>query len=113
MINGVNSEDFLSGWWGNDCEGSGLLNKMGVSTETLPFSMDKYLSSHTEEFNDCDGNVARICFKARNPYFEFVGIYKGKKRVTRLYREWDDDDIDMIIHLESQAIGECTRVVLG
>lgn len=111
IINGVLIRFFINGWWGNE-EGKNTLNLLQLNNDKIPFNITKFLKQGYTEFKDGTGNVVRLSFRRSETKMHFLCNYNGKRKGIRLFREWGTTDVNMILQLESCAVGECTRNII-
>lgn len=112
MINGIIQEVFEKGWWGNHGEGSQFLQKIALPTNKIPFDVGAYLSSQSMTL--WTPKYEFITSFVKNDYrFEFYTLLNGKRFKQYLYREWETEDLGLVIHLESYAVGEYTRNMMS
>lgn len=111
IVNGINIQNFISGWWGEHDEGLNVLSSIGLPTDTIPFDIEKFLAT-----GKCiiiiGGTEAHISIDKQDNCFEFSYKCLNEKRSFKLFREWDGTDIDVIIKMESYSLGECVRQIL-
>ncbi len=112
-IFGYNVNDFTHGFIGECNEGSDMLMKMGLKSDTLPFSAFMFLKNRHAIWKDKDNNVAKIAFILKPDQIECFGSYLGKKKSIRVFREWDiHENKELITRLESEAIGDlCMKCI--
>lgn len=131
-VNGFYVNELIRGFWGEHNEGKRLLKKMGLPSDRLPFSVAVFLQKQHVFWTDKLGNRVTISFKLKDNQLECFGTYLvpkdqkmfnleqrknpkaekfyRKQKSIRLFREWGShEDIDIIAHLESEAIGDCCR----
>lgn len=113
IINGIDVNNFCSGWWGEHGEGKELLDELGLASDIMPFNIEQFLRRSSVLFKDTDGEKISVGLKKHDTHFEFGCVCRGKKRALRLYREWQGESLDFIIQLESYAIGECVRQIIA
>lgn len=113
IVNGINTKHFENGWWGEHGEGNSLLNELGLPADKVPFSVGGFLKNMSLSFSDSNGETVWVGFKMDEERFEFSCKYLGKLRVTKLFREWQREDIDTILMMESYSIGECVRKIIA
>lgn len=111
IINGILVSQFAKGWWGVNGEGEELLNKLGLEGDTIPFSVENYLSTGRLSLRTING-VAEVTVTKHDAHFDFSCKWPNKTLSFKLYREWDGTDLGEIIKMESYSVGECTRKVL-
>lgn len=112
VVKGISVQHFTAGWWGEHLEGKQLLAELGLPTNKMPFSVEQFLRKETVTLKDSNGDKASIWFHKCDSHFEFGCIYKEKQRKIRLFREWETEDLDTTIQLESYSIGDCTRKII-
>lgn len=112
-INGYYIQEFNKGFFGEHREGEKMLKKMGLASDTIPFSTVIFLQNKRIFWTDSQGNRASISFKMKSDQLECFGTYLGKRKSLRLFREWNNyEDPDMIARLESETIGElCMKCI--
>lgn len=115
-INGFYIKDFITGFF-SDMDGGGiLLENMGLDADTIPFDVIDYLQYGYVEWNDKDGNIAKVSYTADEKQIECMGEYLGKPHSIRLDKISDDERVDMtkteVCRLESEALGELTMRVI-
>ena len=90
-----------------------MLQKMGLDPAVIPFSTAIFLQNKRIFWKDNQGNRATISFKLKPDQLECFGTYLGKRRLHRIFREWNNyEDPDMIARLESDTIGElCMKCI--
>lgn len=101
VINGIMVDGFKKGWRCKD-----------LPPRPIPFDVDEYLSNGFADIGLPNGKSKRIAFTRGDDLFEFSYDGTQIKRPMKLYREWRNESLDMIMQLESYAIGECTRKVI-
>ncbi len=129
-VKGFYINELIRGFFGEQNEGKLMLEKMGLSPDTVPFSAAIFLQNRHIYWFDKDGNRVVISFKLKPNQLECFGtiiipkdpeLYKAelktnpkaekfykKKKSIRLFREWGEyEDPDTIARLESGAIGDC------
>lgn len=112
MINGIIQEVFEKGWWGKNAEGKEFLERVSLSAFEIPFDVERYLTA--QNMTIWTPQYEFITSFVRNDYrFEFYTSLNGKKFKQYLYREWDTEDLGLVIHLESYAVGEFTRNIMS
>lgn len=112
MVNGMIQEVFEKGWWGNHGEGEKFLREISLPTTVLPFDASAYLSSQSMTL--WTPKYEFITSFVKNDYrFEFYTLLNGKRFKQYLYREWETEDLGLVIHLESYAVGEYTRNMMS
>lgn len=112
MINGIIQEVFEKGWWGNRGEGGKFLQKIALPTNKIPFDVGAYLSFQSMTL--WTPKYEFITSFVKNDYrFEFYTLLNGKRFKQYLYREWETEDLGLVIHLESYAVGEYTRNMMS
>lgn len=112
IINGIDENEFKKGWWGMEDEGRELLSMLSLPTSRLPFNVSDYLSNGKINVS-VKGKQWLLGYHRYDEMFEFSLLKNEKPKVIKLYREWDGEDLDMVIALESYAVGEYTRFILG
>ena len=110
IINGVLTSAFERGWWGRNDEGKCFLRQLHIPCH-IPFDVPQYLLGNTVSVEIPDKQVF-ISYKKFDFRIEFSMSVDGRKCKRYLYYEWGREDLNMIIELESYAIGECTRNML-
>lgn len=112
-IKGFYVNELTRGFMGEQNEGKAMLKRMGLSSDTIPFSVIKFLQKRKTFWKDITGNVASIHFKTKGNQIECFGSYLGQKKSVRVFREWSiHEDLDKISKLESEAIGDlCMRCI--
>jgi hypothetical protein len=111
IINGITTQDFISGWWGKHNEGVSVLNAIGLPTDKIPFDIKELLTTEQCTITIDDAQVTLMINK-QDAFFEFSCKSLNRKRSFKLYREWDGTDLDTIIKMESYSVGECVRKIL-
>lgn len=105
-VSGYYVNDVEHGFWGENGEGIYILKEMGLPTNEVPFSIAIFLKKKEIIWFDSQKRRAKISFKLKDDIMEFYGCYRGKRKTTRLYREWGEyEDPEKIKRLESEAIG--------
>ena len=110
IINGIDENEFRKGWWGEHGEGKELLRSLNLPADTIPIDIKEYLSNGKSEIRIRDINVV-LTYQRHDDWFEFTITRKVKPKIVKLYREWNGEDLKMIIQLESYAVGEYTRLM--
>lgn len=112
-VNGYYIREFNKGFLGEHKEGERMLQKMGLDPAVIPFSTAIFLQNKRIFWKDNQGNRATISFKLKPDQLECFGTYLGKRRLHRIFREWNNyEDPDMIARLESDTIGElCMKCI--
>jgi len=112
-VGGYYIRDATIGFWGDKGEGRIVLMSMGLDEDILPFSMAFYLKKHHVQWQDSDGNVISMSFCVTGQRIEFFASYRGKRKTSVLFREWETyEDKRDIAHLESEAIGNMSMMCL-
>ena len=107
-IKGFYINELIRGFFGDHNEGRIMLQKMGLSPDTIPFSVAVFLQNQRVFWHDVNGNRITISFKLKHNQLECFGTYLKKKKSIRLFREWSiHEDPEVIARLESEAIGDC------
>ena len=107
-VKGFYINDLTRGFWGDQNEGRAMLQKMGLPTDIIPFSVAVFLQNKRTFWFDKDGNQVTISFKLKPGQLECFGTYLKKRKSKRLFLEWGNhEDYEIIARLESEAIGEC------
>lgn len=99
IINGINVDGFKKGW--NGANGQSF----------IPLNIEKYLRYGRAEILS-DVERRSVSFKRDDGMFLFSCGDSELRRPMKLYREWRNESLDMIMWLESVAVGECTRKVI-
>ena len=130
QVNGFYVNELIRGFFGEHNEGKKMLQKMGLATDTLPFSVIVFLQKKSVFWLDKQGNKIVISFKLKPNQLECFGTYLipkdpemlnselkknpkaekfyKKQKSIRLFREWGShEDPEVIARLESEAIGDC------
>lgn len=114
-VNGLYINELINGFLGEFGEGRKLLDIMGLQNDILPFSAAAFIQNKRAVWKDRNGNRATISFKYKdNPaQLECYGTYLKRRKTRRLFLEWEnDDDMEKIARLESEAIGElCMKCI--
>lgn len=112
-VNGYYVNEFTRGFLGEQNEGSWMLKQMGLQSDRVPFSVATFFQNKQACWKDKSGNTASISFKLKPNQIEFFGSYLGKKKSTRIFREWGCyEDAEVIARLESEAIGDlCMKCI--
>lgn len=101
MVQGVLVNKFKYGY---------LMKLPDLTSADIPFDVEDYLREH-ELIDSLSGDV--IGFKVFDDKLE---IYRQRDnsiiKQFRLFRDWPNQELDDIIQMESQAIGDCTRRML-
>lgn len=107
-VKGFYINELIRGFFGEQNEGKMMLQKMGLSPDTVPFSVAIFLQNQRIFWFDKDGNRVTISFKLKPHQLECFGTYLKKRKSIRLFREWGNhEDPEVIARLESEAIGDC------
>lgn len=107
-VKGFYINELTRGFLGDQNEGQIMLKKMGLSIDTVPFSVAIFLQNQKIFWMDKNGNKATISFKLKPNQLECFGTYLKKRKSMRLFREWGNhEDPEVIARLESEAIGDC------
>lgn len=112
IINGIDEKEFRRGWWGRNKEGQSLLRELGLPDNRLPFDINRYLVYGKANVK-VNGKNWQLEYHKSDNLFEFSLLRFEKPKVTRLYREWGGEDLNMVLELESYAVGEYTRYALS
>lgn len=99
LINGILVQQFIKGWY--DASG----------TYDIPFDIEAYLNTGEAVLKMPNGATATLVMSKQDDYYEFA--FKGRRHRIKLYREWDGVDLDVIVNLESYAIGEYTKMAIN
>lgn len=99
IINGINVNGFKRGW--NGANGQ----------FPIPLNIEKYLKCGQTEIL-LDNEHRNVSFTREDGMFLFSCGNSELRRPMKLYREWRNESLDMIMWLESVAVGECTRKVI-
>lgn len=106
-VNGLYLQDFIRGFMGEHDEGKEVLEQMGLSSDSVPFSICTFLKKGEINWQDVSGQNASISYKLKENLLECHGSYKGRGKTMRLHVEWDEyEDSEVIARLESEAIGD-------
>ena len=101
------------GFYGDRGEGKYVLERMGISTDKLPFSMAYYLKHHNVQWRDINGKLACISFCVTEHRIEFYASYLGNFKKAILFREWESyEDQEDVLCLESEAIGNMSMLCI-
>ena len=93
-VKGFYINELTRGFFGDHYEGKEMLKRMGLPSDTVPFSVAVFLVT--------------ISFKLKLNQLECFGTYLKKRKSIRLFREWGNhEDPEVIARLESEAIGDC------
>lgn len=111
VVNGINIQDFISGWWGQHNEGANVLKSIGLPSDKIPFDIEKFVTDGQCVIPVEDTEI-HVAMQKQDNLFEFSCKHLNKRRSFRLYREWDGTDINTIIKMESYSVGECVRQIL-
>ena len=112
-IKGYYVHEFARGFFGEQDEGRKMLRRMGLPADAIPFSAAVFLKDRKIRWKDASGRVASISFKLTPTQMECFGNYLGKRKSTRLFREWSShEDSETVAKIESEAIGDlCMRCI--
>lgn len=111
IINGIDEVEFERGWWGENDDGKKILGVLDLPATTIPFDIRSYLT-HGKADIRIRGRDMHLTLKKYDEWFEFGMTRKTKPKILKLYREWNGEDLNMIMRLESYAVGEYTRLIL-
>ena len=107
-VKGFYINEFIRGFFGDNNEGRETLSRMGLPSNSIPFSVAVFLQTQRIVWQDKNDNRVTISFKLRPNQLECFGTYLKKKKSIRLFREWGThEDPEVIARLESEAIGDC------
>lgn len=107
-VKGFYINELTRGFFGDHYEGKEMLKRMGLPSNTVPFSVAVFLQNQRVFWQDKDGNRVTISFKLKLNQLECFGTYLKKRKSIRLFREWGNhEDPEVIARLESEAIGDC------
>lgn len=112
IINGIDENEFIKGWWGGKGEGKELLRTLNLPRNRLPFDVHEYLLNGVAKITT-NGKLWTLTCCKYDGVFEFSLLKHDKPKTIKLYREWNGESLDMILQLESYAIGEYTRFALN
>lgn len=112
-VNGLYTNEFIRGFFGEQSEGKKMLKRMGLPTDTIPFSAALFMQKGAAQWKDAGGNIAHISYKCKQNQLECYGSYMGQRKSLRIILEWgNNEDIEMIAKLESEAIGDlCMKCI--
>lgn len=97
-IRGIDVEGFKRGW-------------NNVSSLAIPFDVEKYLEDGQAEIK-FGRERKKVSFRRDDGLFVFSCGNTQLRHSMRLFREWRNESLDMVLWLESVAVGECTRKII-
>lgn len=97
IVNGIILDGVMRGW-----------NARNDNKNAVPFDLHSYLSKGSADFTLPDGEYNNVTFSRNDDMF----LFSSGKKLIKLYREWKNENQNMVRWLESVAIGECTRKVI-
>lgn len=101
VVNGIIVEAFQKGW-----------QEDGHENLPVPFNIEDYFVNGRANITLSGKKTFEVSFTKTDGLFEFSCGNTQLKKPMKLYREWKNESLEMIMWLESVAIGDCTRKVL-
>lgn len=83
-VNGLYLQDFIRGFMGEHDEGRDMLELMGLSSDSIPFSICAFLQKGMITWQDVSGQSAFISYKFKENLLECRGSYKGFSKALKL-----------------------------